>query len=384
MRLQQKARLLSDLKQFCSNESAESLTLFAQELNSVYLSSGISVAKALLNALNTSASLPPLMNAEISSQFELSQQKENQTPTTQKENQAIKAQNPVQTENKIKVTKSAPTISPKQEDESAQISLSKIDAEIQAQTEAVQNDSSSSESLSKALALLDKTWKDIPSGVFMMGSDAGNDSEKPEHKVNLKAFKMSAFLITNKIYKFFITDKPSWRKDKILSDLHDGNYLSEWSGDDYPEGKDEHPVSNIPFAAASAFAAWLGARLPTEAEWEYAARGGLSAKKFPSGDQMNDKLANFAKQYKGTTPVGKFEANAYGLFDRAGNLFEWCSDWYGPYSAKEEDNPVGKSEGDYKVMRGGSWISSANALRVSFRIDESPESAGFVGIRLVK
>ena len=134
--------------------------------------------------------------------------------------------------------------------------------------------------------------------------------------------------------------------------------------------------------AAQAFAAWLGKRLPTEAEWEYAARGGLVGKKYPNGDQMNDKVANLAKQYRSTTPVRKFEPNGFGIYDMAGNLFEWTADWYGPYSPGEARNPVGPPEGDYKVIRGGSWMSGANSLRVGARVDMEPQACGQVGIRL--
>jgi formylglycine-generating enzyme required for sulfatase activity len=227
-------------------------------------------------------------------------------------------------------------------------------------------------------------FAEIKGGSFLMGSETGADNEKPPHRVTVSSFAIMTRLATCAEYKAFVEAMPEWSKDRIDQGLHDGSYLQDWSGDDFPEGKEGHPVSHVCYAAAAAFAAWLGGRLPTEAEWEYAARGGLSGKKFPSGDAMNDSLANFAKQYKGTTETKRFAPNGFGLYDMAGNLFQWTQDWYAPYSASELVDPKGPSSGEYKVIRGGSWSSAANALRVSFRVDEDPLRAGLVGIRVAR
>jgi formylglycine-generating enzyme required for sulfatase activity len=215
-----------------------------------------------------------------------------------------------------------------------------------------------------------------------MGSEAVDD-EKPVHKVALSAYRICDHLVTNKEYALFLAANPQWAKDRADPDLRDEHYLDDWGQGGYPEGKEDHPVSFVSFFAAQAFAAWLGKRLPTEAEWECAARGGLVGKKFPNGDIMNDKLANLAKQYRGTTPVRQFEPNGFGLYDMAGNLFEWCSDWYAPYAPGEARDPKGPSEGEYRAVRGGSWMSGANALRVSARVDMESRTCGQVGIRLV-
>jgi len=223
--------------------------------------------------------------------------------------------------------------------------------------------------------------KAIPASSFMMGSETA-DSEKPPHKVSLSAYRLCDHLVTNKEYSLFLAASPQWSKNRADPELHDGNYLSDWTEEGYPEGKDDNPVAFVSFRAAEAFAAWAGKRLPTEAEWECAARGGLVGKKYPNGDQMNDKIANLAKQYRGTTAVRQFEPNAFGLYDMAGNLFEWTSDWYGPFPPGEARDPAGPSTGDYKVVRGGSWMSGAGALRVSARVDMEPQVCGQVGIRL--
>ncbi len=236
----------------------------------------------------------------------------------------------------------------------------------------------------KLAEIISREIIEINSGDFIMGSKDGSDNEKPAHNVNIPGFKILSHLITNKEYREFVIANPDWQKDRIDPTLHDGKYLETWESNNYPEEKDDFPICYVPFCAAEAFSKWLGKRLPTEAEWEFAARGGLSGKKYPNGDKMNEQLANFAKHIRRTTAVKKYEPNSYGLYDMSGNLFEWTSDWYSNYSAKEETNPKGPSTGNYKVIRGGSWVSAATALRVSFRIDEEPERCGFIGFRIAE
>ena len=221
----------------------------------------------------------------------------------------------------------------------------------------------------------------IPASSFIMGSEA-SDEEKPPHKVSLSPYRICDHLVTNREFALFLAADPRWSKDRVDPELRGDHYLDDWIGDAYPEGKEDHPVAFVSHYVAAAFAQWLGKRLPTEAEWECAARGGLVGKKFPNGDAMNDKLANLAKQYRGTTPVKKFEPNGFMLYDMAGNLFEWCSDWYGPYPAGEARDPQGPAEGEYRVARGGSWMSGAGALRVSARVDMEETTCAQIGIRL--
>ena len=246
----------------------------------------------------------------------------------------------------------------------------------------------------KAAAMPDTTEMVlIPAGEFRMG---GNDSEahnkeKPVHTVYVDAFYIDKYEVTNVQFKAFVDANPQWRKNRIPQKYHNGRYLQDWnwSGDRYPRGKDNHPVVSVSWYAAMAYAQWAGKRLPTEAEWEKAARGGFERKTYPWGNAIDTSQANYNKEVGNTTPVGMYAPNGYGLYDMAGNVWEWCLDAYEEdfYARSPRRNPLAgemplrEVSVNYKnvkyrsrVLRGGSWFNVAQFLRVAARYGFSPTS----------
>lgn len=220
---------------------------------------------------------------------------------------------------------------------------------------------------------------DIQGGTFMMGCDAKNgncETDEQVHRVTVSDFRMSKYEITFDMYDAYC--------DSIGLEKPDDN---GW-------GRGNRPVINITWREANNFAQWMGGRLPTEAEWEYAARaGGKGA--FGKSNCLTKSQANFdgtsetmrcgeAVSLSRTQPVGSYPANAYGLHDMYGNVFEWCSDWFGVYPQGTTINPTGPIEGRYKVNRGGSWANPATACRVAARETGELEFEGDrIGFRLV-
>ena len=231
----------------------------------------------------------------------------------------------------------------------------------------------------------------IPAGSFEMGSEDADarDDERPVHTVHLDAFYMDKYEVTNAQFKLFVDANPQWQKDRIADGFHDGDYLDDWTGTNYPSGRAEHPVVHVSWHVAMAYAEWAGKRLPTEAEWEYAARGGLAGKKYPWGDdEPTAAYANYHRNVNDTTPVGRYAANGYGLYDMAGNVWEWCLDAYDEdfYAASDDSrNPIAGGEVDTfttiptapnRVLRGGSWDNRATYLRVANRLRFTPTYTG--------
>lgn len=213
-------------------------------------------------------------------------------------------------------------------------------------------------------------WASIPAGTFTMGSpssEAGRESNETEHQVTLRAFKMSKHEVTFEQYDSFC----------------DATGRSKPSDEGW--GRGNRPVINVSWDDAIAFAKWMGCRLPTEAEWEYACRAGTTTL-FNTGNNLTNSQAAFNNEHAKiqTLPVGSFAANTYGLFDMHGNVEEWCSDWFGGYSTTAQFNPKGASSGSRRVYRGGGWGDFWYFCRSACRMTGSPDFTNIsLGFRLV-
>lgn len=216
----------------------------------------------------------------------------------------------------------------------------------------------------------------IPSGDFLMGSDTEGD-HSPTHIVRLDSFYMDKYEVTNAQYLKFCE----------ATDHHLPEFwgMKEFrSGPDFPD----HPVIGVSWQDAVEYANWRGKRLPTEAEWEYAARGGLVGKNYPHGDAVDPSHGNYAKSEKGgPVEVGSYAANGYGLYDMHGNVVEWVSDYYDGdyYFSGPSVNPQGPKSGKFRIIRGGGWHSGPYCSRVYFRNALPANWVDFnVGFRCVK
>ncbi|MGQ9632576.1 MAG: formylglycine-generating enzyme family protein [bacterium] len=213
----------------------------------------------------------------------------------------------------------------------------------------------------------------IPGGTFQMGDRWGNGdpNEKPVHTVTLEGFWMDVAEVTNEEFKKFV-------------DATDYGAQGEWR-DYYKE--DGHPVVAVTWSDAVAYASWAGRRLPTEAEWEYAA-GGPEHTKWSLGDEFDgSKYTWMDNQGNPTRPVASHPANGFGLYDMSGNVWEWCADWFSEryYANSPSMNPKGPPTGDFRVLRGGSWLNDEWYLRVANRLGFPPDNWGDVfGFRCVQ
>jgi formylglycine-generating enzyme required for sulfatase activity len=186
------------------------------------------------------------------------------------------------------------------------------------------------------------------------------------------AFWLDTTEVTNAAYRRFVVENPRWQKDRIEKAAHDGNYLRDWSGLDYPRGDDDKPVTYVSWAAAAAYAAWVGKRLPTEAEWEYAARAGTTGPYWWDGPfdaaHANNGSARLAVGRPGTR-------NPWGLHDMLGNVAEWVSSLYRPYPYRADDGRESASGSDRRALRGGAWNQRDAFLRVANRNSAPPTAA---------
>ena len=273
-------------------------------------------------------------------------------------------------------------------------------------------------------------------GTFLMGSDYVHgfpaDGEGPVRPVTLRPFSIDKYPVSNELFQTFVeatgyhteAEKFGWsfvfwslippaRFSELVRDRVPSApwwcqvYGATWKSPEGPGsnvlGRKKHPVVHVSWNDAAAFAQWSGQRLPTEAEWEYAARGGLEQKLYPWGDKLrpnsehrcNIWQGDFPNHdtgddgYAGTCPVDAFSPNGYGIFSIAGNTWEWCTDWFTSEfdSSRGGDNPPGPASGTGRVMKGGSFLchkSYCNRYRVAARTSNTPDSStSNIGFRCV-
>ena len=281
----------------------------------------------------------------------------------------------------------------------------------------------------------------LPGGAFLMGSDAAEgfpeDGEGPVRPVTLRPFAIDAAAVTNEQFAGFVaasgyrTDAERYGWSFVFQQflpedapptraLASAPWWRQVFGADWrhPEGpasdieaRMDHPVVHVSWQDATAYCAWAGARLPAEAEWEYAARGGLEGRRYPWGDELepggehrcNIWQGDFPARntaddgYLGTAPARAFAPNGFGLYNTSGNVWEWCADWYSPSFHRNgqrsgrkgaAENPAGPPEGSSRVIRGGSYLchrSYCNRYRVAARSSNTPDSsAGNTGFRCAR
>jgi formylglycine-generating enzyme required for sulfatase activity len=214
---------------------------------------------------------------------------------------------------------------------------------------------------------IEPAMRSVPEGWFVMGCDDGRDDEQPAHRVWVYAFQLAAFQTTKADYSRFLqaTNHPR---------------PSLWDDPNFSEPG--QPVAAVSWFDAVAYCEWLSRavgkpfRLPTEAEWERAARGGVEGEPYPWGNTAPEDLPNYATRWKsGPEPVGLYAPNPYGLFNLGDNIHEWCSDWYDPgyYAVSPERNPQGPPAGSRRASRGGSWRHHIKVTRTPARSSIPPE-----------
>jgi formylglycine-generating enzyme required for sulfatase activity/predicted Ser/Thr protein kinase len=218
----------------------------------------------------------------------------------------------------------------------------------------------------------------VPGGTFKMGSDNGESDQKPVHSVTLDAFWIDRTEVTNAQYAKCVAAKQCAEPSEKTSNTR----ASYYGNPDFAN----YPVIYVSWDDANKYCGWAGGQLPTEAQWEYAARGPQSYT-YPWGnDPPNDKLLNYNRYVADTTEVGSYPRGAswVGALDMAGNVWEWVEDWYASYPDLPQTNPTGPTSGNYRVLRGGSWRDYAPSVRSASLYYDTPASrSALVGFRCV-
>jgi formylglycine-generating enzyme required for sulfatase activity len=208
----------------------------------------------------------------------------------------------------------------------------------------------------------------VAPGAFQMGSpdsESGRDADEPLHPVTVaKGFWIDATEVTYGAFQRFVLANPAWQKSRIDRRLHDGNYLADWKGNDIPPGSDDLPVVNVSWHAAQAYSAWVGKRLPNEAEWEYACRGGRRSA-YWWGDA-------FEAAAVGSNARGAAAKNPFGLSAVLGGVWEWTSSLYRNYPFADDGRNNPSAEGA-RAIRGGSGTNDPRMLRSANRNRDAPE-----------
>ena len=233
----------------------------------------------------------------------------------------------------------------------------------------------------------------VPAGEFLMGSEEAEaySDESPEHTVYLDAYWIYKHEVTNEQYAAFLNEMGNQTKVSVTwldasstyTNIHESG--GEWTAD---SGYEDHPVVQVTWYGAQAYCEWAGGGLPTEAQWEKAARG-EDGQTYPWGEASpNCDLAQYGDCSGGTKPVGSYPngASMYGALDMAGNVWEWVADWYDAdyYENSPSQNPTGPASGTYRVLRGGSWLNNGGFLRASLRVRNYPgNSSSIIGFRCV-
>jgi formylglycine-generating enzyme required for sulfatase activity len=249
----------------------------------------------------------------------------------------------------------------------------------------------------------------IPAGTFIMGSPLAEPqrlTDEVEHQVTLSSYRMSKYETSNAQFAAFLNAKSIGSDGLYALGVYPTQVLiyanTSW-GLTYTDsqwqpvaGKQNFPVTNVTWYGANEFATYLGGRLPTEAEWEYACRGNTTSA-FSTGACLNNTQANYRWDFpltgcsnssiaypNQTQAINSYSPNAYGLYNMHGNVWEWCADLYGTYSTNAQINPTGPTTGTYRVSRGGSAFGSAMYCRSAFRFGSAPTNIGYsyIGFRL--
>ena len=223
-----------------------------------------------------------------------------------------------------------------------------------------------------------QTLMHIPGGTYQIGSNLYTHDESPQHPVSLSDFYLGKTEVTNAQFSLFLNENSNEEERQqwigLRQDLPRGALISFTGTRFRPHyGYEEHPVLGVSYFGAVAYCRWAGLRLPTEEEWEVAARGGNPNATYPWGDESPEGRANYNQKWRDseknppTTPVGLFPENGYGLVDMAGNVQEWTSSRYRPYLIEELPEEIRASLDGKRVVRGGGFNGTEEDLRVSFR-----------------